>query len=79
MTVPSTGLFAGQLAVGLGVGAGGSFAVIDGMSFVPDASAFAVSSSTPANGATVNGPFNSIAVTYNHPLGASATNSGTTR
>ena len=53
---------------------GGTYAVIDGLSFVPDSSAFNVVSSSPASGATVTGGITQMSVAFSHPVGATALN-----
>ncbi|HWE02602.1 MAG TPA: Ig-like domain-containing protein, partial [Tepidisphaeraceae bacterium] len=65
------GVTNGQLDFGLR-GLTGGFAVVDGVSFQPDFSAFAVTSTAPSNTATVTGGVAQISVTYNHPVSATA-------
>lgn len=64
----------GLLDVGLSGSTSKTYAVIDGMSFLPDA--FAVASSSPAAASTVTAAPTKMTVTFNHPLGAGAAVAG---
>lgn len=65
----AVGVTNGKLDLGVAAASGGSYAVLDALSFQPDSTVFAVTGSSPANNATVNGPINSISLTYNLPVG----------
>jgi len=62
----------GQLSVGLAAVSGSTYAVIDGLSFLPNMTPFAVSASSPANNGKVTGSLSQMPVTFNHPIGAGA-------
>ncbi|HWE02767.1 MAG TPA: Ig-like domain-containing protein, partial [Tepidisphaeraceae bacterium] len=66
------GVTNGQLNVGIGAATGA--AVIDGLSFQRDTSPFAVASTNPANGSTVNGNLTQISVVFSHPVNSTALN-----